>query len=86
MKEQHCQACGTAILWVYTERGARMPVDAAPTADGNIQVVADKCYVIPKTRLEALSDDDKAGLRKSHFATCPEAERFKSKRAVSKAA
>lgn len=36
---QRCRSakCGAQIVWCATERGSRMPVDAAPSADGNVQ-------------------------------------------------
>lgn len=95
--ESRCMACQAKILWVVTERkpdgkgGKRMPVNLAPPAEGNgnLMIVMDgasaTAYVIAPEKLATLSERDRAGLRISHFATCPEAQRFKGKKGTTAA-
>ena len=61
-----CSSCGAAIFWERTKNGKHIPVDAAPSPDGNIEmrggiahVVGDELPLAPRF--------------KSHFATCPNA-------------
>lgn len=92
MRESECKACGAKILWVVTEKklngkgGNRMPVDFAPSPEGNLMIVADgasaTAYVVPREKLATLSQLDRAGLRVSHFATCPKRQQFKGAKIV----
>jgi len=33
-----CRACGGVIVWALTESGRRLPVDAAPTPNGSLEL------------------------------------------------
>lgn len=60
-----CRSCGATVLWVETESGKKMPLDAEP----------ERRFVI-----EAGHDPMRARLRNtyvSHFSTCPQAERWR---------
>jgi hypothetical protein len=60
-----CKACGAAIVWAVTSNGRRMPVDADPIPGPNVRLNADgTCDVFGL-------------LHHSHFATCPNADRFR---------
>lgn len=64
----NCRSCGATVLWVETESGKRMPLDAEP----------ERRFVI-----EAATDPMKARLRNtyvSHFSTCPQAERWRQRK------
>ena len=74
-----CRSCGRPITWVQTEHGRRMPVDVDPMPDD-----ADAGFALRKlptgdllaiagTRAQ-LPDDV---LHLSHFATCPDADRWR---------
>jgi hypothetical protein len=78
----HCSSCGAEIIWAITERGARMPLDPIPAATGNIQLVGERAYMFSMAQLSKFSDEDKAGLRQTHFVTCPNASRHRSKKAT----
>lgn len=56
--------CNAQILWVYTRGGKRMPLDAEPTSRG---WVVDSATGVAKER----------NIYTAHFATCPDAERFR---------
>jgi len=58
-----CKGCGQEIKWVMMATGARMPLDAKPVK--MIQV---------KEGIGAVID-----VYTTHWATCPEATRFKKK-------
>lgn len=78
MKTDKCRSCGRPIIWCFmVKSGKRMPVDAKPAEDGNVAidqigdgpvtaVVAGPCSpLFPEPRYT------------SHFATCPEAARWR---------
>lgn len=70
-----CKSCGNEIIWRYNETsGRRMPIDAVPTAKGNIMLHDDgqAAHVVPRgslAEIRSLGID----LYISHFATCPQA-------------
>ncbi len=75
---EQCRSCQAKILWAITPAGKRMPVDHAPSDDGNILLVhtamdTPLAVVLSKEGLEMASRSP-MGLRTSHFATCPNAE------------
>lgn len=59
-----CRSCRRPILWVRTESGKPMPLDAKPRPDGNV--------VVRGGRAVYLSRDSTATDTRyvSHFATC----------------
>lgn len=65
-----CRSCGAHVIWATTATGKAMPVDAeavdAPDA-GNIFLT------FLGGQLAAQVVEPAPGLRKSHFATCPNA-------------
>ena len=73
-----CKACGLEILWVHTAATNRlMPLDPEPCPDGNIAIVEDRAHV----KKGDLFEERAAGLLyKSHFATCPQADKFRRKK------
>jgi len=79
-KIDKCKACEGAIVWCETSTGARMPVDAAPSEDGNVilfPTVDHKWVAMVLSKDEAVRLDVKRERHKSHFATCPAAARFR---------
>lgn len=63
-----CRGCGKLIVWVVMESGKRMPVDPNPSPIGNIVCTKGVGKQVPTPAEDA---------RLSHFATCPQADRFK---------
>ena len=79
-KVEACRSCQAPIIWaVSTATRKPMPVDEAVTPDGNVeicvrlgnQVIA---TVHPVGGLFPATDQP---LRKSHFATCPQADEWR---------
>lgn len=75
-----CRACPAAIRWVTTSAGRKMPIDAEPDEHkGNIILKINSSgddiahYIDRKTSKVA------GPFYTSHFATCPEAQRFRKK-------
>jgi len=76
--------CSAAIIWAVTPSGKNTPVDAAPTADGNITLTGDTNPDQPPIATVVNPDAPPLGgwgrLHTSHFATCVAADRWRSKR------
>lgn len=64
-----CKSCGAPIIWRVTEGGKSIPVDAEPSADGNLIFFGTSAHPVPK-----LWTGDRY---KSHFATCPNAAKHR---------
>lgn len=80
-----CKGCGAAIIWITTPGGRSIPCDCEQrlyrqTKRGSIKIVTPNGEVLSA---ELESDSGKAdGIGYiSHFATCPEAGRFRKKEA-----
>lgn len=80
--ETEAGGCGAEIEWRFHARtGKRAPVDKYPTPDGNVRLHKDGTYdVITKKERTAATDlfaDDDEPRYKLHFASCPNAQRFR---------
>lgn len=67
-----CRSCGAPIIWCLSGNGKTMPVDAVPTGEGNVRILADE-----KTVRAIVGP---GGNRLSHFATCPNAAQHRKPR------
>lgn len=78
-----CRGCGAEIIFKPTANGRGMPLDAETNAKGNVALatVPGAGPIAVVLSGETLDKARKAGttLWVSHFAVCPEAERFKGK-------
>lgn len=75
-----CKACGARIMWIPTEKGGMMPCDPKPIPykedqAGNLTLITSEGKVI-KAKADATSESK--GFV-SHFATCPEADKFRKR-------
>lgn len=61
----NCKGCGAIIIWIKTEKGKNMPIDAKPIK-GYIIMPGFSNYVLYDVHL-------------SHWGTCPKAKDFKKK-------
>lgn len=71
-----CRSCEAPVIWTVTVKDKRMPVDAEPSPDGNVELTPTPVGP-PLATVHAqppLGVDD---LRLSHFATCPDAKDWK---------
>ena len=69
-----CRSCRKQVIWATTVKGKPMPVDAEPSAAGNVllQLVAgDVAAIVTKAPVP--------GGRLSHFVTCPNAAEWRNK-------
>jgi hypothetical protein len=75
----HCRSCAATIIWASTRGGKSMPVDADPSADGNVEV---QRFPDNTVFADVLTQPPLAGgttLRKAHFATCPDAANWRAR-------
>jgi len=83
-KTANCRACGAEIMFIKTRNGKTMPVDAQSM--WFVPDLSGKClYVLPDgTTMHGVpgkpDDPDRHIGYISHFATCPEADRFRKAR------
>jgi len=66
-----CKSCQAPIIWCRTATGKKMPVDAAPSQEGNLSLV-DGDGPLPTAIPVSRSGDRTPGtpLYTSHFANC----------------
>ena len=78
-KIEKCRACQAAIVWATTSTGKAMPVDAAPSPDGNVLLLptVDHKFVAVVVGKEEAEKSAAVERYKSHFATCPSAASFR---------
>lgn len=86
-----CKSCGAPVLWAQTldPRGERvpredgkgwraMPVDFAPTLEGNVQIFHRQGEgIVARVYRNAAAAPSGAILRTSHFVTCPNAKQHR---------
>lgn len=83
-----CGSCGARIVWARSSRGKPMPVDVEPCVDGNVVLMREgdpdgptaergELRVVVLGPLDVLTAEQ--ALRKAHFATCPQADQWRSR-------
>ena len=80
-----CRSCGALVIWCVTTAGKAMPVDAEPATGGTIRIEQrggpkPLARVLTKAEL-ARTGFGAATLRTSHFATCPQADQWRTRKA-----
>jgi len=82
-----CRSCGAPIVWAVTgEKRRRIPLDAVPVADGNVELldmahprsVGDAPYTVTWGSSHTWPPDVRR--YRSHFATCPQAGEWRTGR------
>ena len=69
-----CKSCGRPVEWAKTVKGTAMPLDVEATPDGNLVLVAGVA------RIRRPDDGDACEPRRSHFASCPQAGKWRRPR------
>jgi hypothetical protein len=84
MTAERCRRCQAPIVWATTLRGRHMPIDTPPAQPGN-QLASLAVWRQPdgKLRCRHLAKDEPTATGEHygvpHWATCPEADTFRSK-------
>jgi hypothetical protein len=80
-----CRSCAAPITWAVTPGGKAIPLDAEPTAEGNVRVVIEqphgtvRAYVLGPLDVLLLDPPEQAALRMPHHATCPDADAWRAR-------
>ena len=75
-REKCEKGCGASFAWAITTKGRRMPVDPTPVPKGNLALGTDHLGVL-QVFIVGPGDEVKGDRYVSHFATCPNASRFR---------
>lgn len=78
MKIDQCRSCDAPIIGALTVNGKWMPVDVEPRADGNLSLT--EAEPIPQVVVIKAGQDVDGPRYVSHFVTCPNAARHRSRR------
>lgn len=70
IKTDRCRSCGAEIVWLVTKKGKRIPVDAE-----TVDLELDELPVFEPRRSLMWTV-----AHRSHFATCPEADTWRTKK------
>jgi hypothetical protein len=73
MKIDRCRSCRAEIIWVKTEKGKRMPVDAAQSHRGNF-------FLDTATMTVYFGRGAAKTGYSSHFATCPQNAKWRKQK------
>jgi hypothetical protein len=84
--DNRCRSCKKPIIWAITEKNKRIPIDPKPAANGNIALVDRGNFLLPLAHYKSAgliaamrAAEPTTPLFLSHFATCPDAARFRKK-------
>lgn len=76
--DDRCErGCGDSFAWARTHKGKRIPIDLTPNPSGNIALYRESDAGLPRATIMAKGDVPKGDRYLSHFATCPDAARFR---------
>ncbi|MBM0256374.1 hypothetical protein [Micromonospora sp. 4G55] len=76
-----CRSCKARFVWATHQRTLRpMPVDVAPSADGNLALAVTAAGAVTCRVVKPELAYGRQDLHKSHFATCPDADRHRRPR------
>jgi hypothetical protein len=79
-RTEPCRSCDASIIWCTTGSKS-MPVNAEPERGGNLAL--EPTQGTPRVRVvDAKHAFGRTDLRKSHFATCPQASTWRRNRST----
>lgn len=78
VEECRTPSCRARIIWAKTERMQAMPVEADPAPDGTLELWWDFNEVRVRN-LRSVRQRFGKTLHRSHFATCPEADKWRNR-------
>lgn len=80
-----CGSCKAPVIWAVLASSRRIPIDAEPCEQGNVSL-SRQPYGVLATPVKAMLAFGRKDLRRSHFATCPNAQKHRQERANRSAA
>lgn len=83
MTTSKCRSCGAEIMWIETKKGKKMPLDAEPLHQQELDPKLTYATFTDTGEYRCYKGDEIAVLSKplytSHFATCPQSDDWRSK-------
>jgi hypothetical protein len=78
-----CRSCEASIVWCWTTKGVRIPIDPEPVPDGNVTVDAggeliDGARVLVGAE-PGLFDPPNLLHYRTHFVTCPDRDDWRNR-------
>lgn len=71
-----CRTCGASVIWVQTERGHAMPVDAVPPLLGGNVELLEQAQGDPIAKVHGATVF-RPGWYVSHFSSCPDRDKHR---------
>ena len=75
-----CASYRRPIFWALTRAGKQIPLDADPVPIGNVLLVGETESGTPLCRVGDYGGGDDLERYVSHFATCPDATRWRKRK------
>lgn len=79
MTKSQCRSCSRYIIWAKTKDDKPIPIDPDPVLGGNIELENRGRMKPPLATFPIKVDNMTAKRYVSHFATCPEAKKWRKK-------
>lgn len=76
LKEDRCRTCGAPIIWVKSEKGKNMPLDAKPEK----RVVINPAWGGEPSPMDGSFTGFVQATYVSHYSTCPQAQSWRGKK------
>jgi len=75
VKQSRCRSCSAPIFFAKTRTGKNVPIDWTPRVDGNLPVICvdGLAWILDKDEPDQANADHFV----SHFATCPQAKKWR---------
>ncbi len=73
-----CRSCHQPIVWAWTTKGKKLPLDPEPSPAGNVLLAGTTAHVLSAADSATLRAIDQA-LWTSHLVTCPDAGAWRNR-------
>lgn len=95
MRVEQCRSCRAPLLWAVTTAGAKMPLDANPVIRAGepaglyvlVKATTDGApLAVAVSAVSGLAGIEQAATYLTHYATCPDAGRYRRRKPAAEAA
>ena len=74
---KECRSCHAPIIWTWTDKGGKAPMDAQPSPAGTFSIGWTTDHPGPHSWYVPADLRNGELLHTNHFATCPDAESYR---------